>query len=274
MDEIEIMVAETFRHFQSNFSHERAETAPLLNSYQHFSRLRLIPTQPGLIYHLQKTASLFVVRTLVSKNLREDYEKIISAPENYPSLRLLEGGASEVDRKIQFFNLDNHLQAEIIHDQVANRRFPIDEEVMCNLSDPGFSWWLTKKTTGFQLSFTLSVRSEEQTIKLGPLGDQQLAQKRFQQMEGLVHLAGLSLNIENESNRVQFNQGEDIFLDQLRDVFEYGKIGQTMTDLFKLFARRVADRSQLETIWLYLEEIAAIRRFWMQIQNDLENARG
>ena len=269
MDDIEFMVAETFKHFHEHFTAPIEAEIPVFDSIK--EEVNEYPPEPGVLYHLQKTASLFVIRTLVSRNIRDDYEKIMSRPEDYPSLRLLEGGEKEVEKKLRFFILGNHLQAEIIHDQISNRRFPIDEEMMCNLSDPGFSWWLTKKNNGFQLSFTFSVTTENATVKLGPIGDQQLAMKTFQQMESLMNEAGLNLNIQNESNRVQFNEGEELLLEELKDLFEFGVMGEGMTKLFKILARRISDHSKLENLWLYFQEIAAMRRFWVQIQYDLGN---
>lgn len=269
MDDIELMVSETFKHLQETFN-DSLDTDEL-TMREEISEVNEFPAEPGLLYHLQKTSSLFVIRTLVSQNIREDYVKILANPENYPSLRLLEGGPDDIEKKLRFFMLDNHLQAEIIHDQICNRRFPVNEEMMCNLSDPGFSWWLTNKANGFQISFTLSVTSEDSTVKLGPIGDQQLALRSFQTMETLMQEAGLELNIQNETNRVQFNDGEAFLLEELKDLFEYGVISEEMVDLFKILARRTSDHSQLETLWLYFQEIAAMRRFWIQVQYDLGN---
>ena len=269
MDFIELMVAETFKHLHENFAPAVTVPLPLIPAIE--DEINEYPAEPGLLFHLQKSASLFVIRTLVSRNIRDDYQKIIDHPEDYPSLRLIEGGPVDVEKKLRFFMLENHLQAEIIHDQISNRRFPIDEESMCNLSDPGFSWWLTKKLNGFQISFTLSVSSGDDTVKLGPIGDQQMALRSFQQMENLMQKAGLDLNIQNESNRVQFNDGEQFLLEELKDLFEFGVVGEGMIKLFKLLARRIGSHSQLETLWLYLQEIAAMRRFWIQIQYDLSN---
>jgi hypothetical protein len=268
MDDIEMMVSETFKHFHSNYpqAEEISNTHVVIESNENE-----YPSGSGIIYHLQKTTSLFVIRTFVSQNIREDYLRISQNPEDYPSLRLLEGGGENLEKKLRYFILENHLQAEIIHDQIANRRFPVNEEMMCNLSDPGFSWWLTNKTNGFQISFTLSVGSDDDTVKLGPVGDHQLALRSFQQMENLMQEAGLNLNIQNEINRVQFNDGEDFLLEELKDLFEFGVLGEGMTNLFKLLARRISDHSQLETLWLYLQEIAAMRQFWIQIQYDLGN---
>lgn len=271
MDDIEFMVAETFKHLRENFHSTTMVESSTTFDESASEYENELPVEPGLIYHLQKSTSLFVIRSFVSRNIREDYQKILETPEDYPSLRLLEGGREGVEKKMRFFILDNHLQGEIIQDHISNRRFPIDEEMMCNLSDPGFSWWLTKKNNGFQLSFTLSVNSDASTVKLGPIGDQQLALKSFQQMEALMTEAGLDLNIENESNRVQFNNGEELLLEELKDLFEYGVMGEGMTHLFKLLARRISDHTKLESLWFYFQEIAAMRRFWIQIQYNLSN---
>lgn len=274
MDDIEFMVSETFKHLHQNYPTAPVEpeiVVPVVAVVED-EEVNELPSEPGVLYHLQKSTSLFVVRTIVSKNIRDDYEKIMQSPEDYPSLRLLENGLDNIEKKLRFFILESHLQAEIIHDQICNRRFPVNEEMMCNLSDPGFSWWLTKKDDGFQLSFTLSVSEQEEPVKLGPIGDHQLALKSFQNMETLMQSSGLSLNIQNETNRVQFNDGEEFLLEELRDLFEYGVVGEGMGNLFKLLARRISDHSELETLWLYFQEIAAMRRFWIQIQYDLGNA--
>ena len=147
----------------------------------------------------------------------------------------------------------------------------MNEEMMCNLSDPGFSWWLTKKSQGFQLAFTMSVASDENTIKLGPLGDRELALKNFQQLEALVTSAGIEMNIQNETNRVQFTDCEEFILEELKDVFEFGVMTQTLKDLFKIINRKIKNDSTLQTTWYYLQELAAMRRFWIQIQYDLNS---
>lgn len=270
MDEIQLLVEETYKHYERFFeTGEIAPSAPM--PVQIDDEAASFPEGPGVIYHIQKSTSVFVIRTMVSENIREDYFKILEAPEDYPSLRLLESGDEDVQSRLKFFMVENQGEAEIIHDQLHNRRFPIHEEMMCNLSDPGFSWWLTKKEDGFQLSFTMSV-APENTIKLGPLGDKELALRNFQTFESLVSSAGIDINIQNETNRVQFTDCEEFILEELKDIFEFGVITQTLKDLFKILARRSQDVTQLEGCWFYLHELAAMRRFWIQIQFDLNPA--
>lgn len=268
MDEIELLVAETFRHFHENFEQTEANSSSPLSNGQIEEREEL-PEGPGVIYHIQKSTSVFVVRTFVSMNIGHDFQKILKRPEDYPSLRLLENGTEDLGNKLKFFLVENPSEAEIIHDQLHNRRFPMFEEMMCNLSDPGFSWWLTKKPSGFQISFTMSVSEDGNTIKLGPLGDRELALRNFQSFEGLVTSAGLEMNIQNELNRVQFSDCEEFLLEELKDVFEFGVVTDTLKDLFKILARKGANSSRLEEAWFYLHELAAMRRFWIQIQFDL-----
>lgn len=272
MDEIELLVEETYRHCQHRFPEGTDDSEGEMGMRDEIEVKEVLPDCAGVIYHIQKTTSVFVIRTFVSRSIRLDYQLIMEKPEEFPSLRLLEGGTEELIHRLRFFLVENPHQAEIIHDQLNNRRFPVNEEMMCNISDPGFSWWLSSKGKGFQISFTLSVTDEAGTVKLGPLGDQQIALRNFQSLEGIITGAGLELSMENEMNRVQFAEGEEILMEELRDLFEYGVVSDSMTDLFKLLAARGdKDISTLETTWFYLQELAAMRRFWIQIQYDLSS---
>lgn len=270
MDDMGMLVAETYRHFSQNFQGAELEyeSAPEVIHQESGAQEFELPSEPGVLYHIQKSTSVFVVRTLASHNIREDYLKIAENPEDYPSLRLIDGEKNLTSEKLRFFIVDHVSQAEIIHDQINNRRFPIFEEHMCNLSDPGFSWWMSKKGNGFHISFNLSVASEN-SVKLGPLGDQQLATHAFHQLGDLLCNSGLPINIQNEINRIQFSEGESFLMDEFQDLFELGVIGAGLTDLFKLLARRRQNATVLETTWFYLQELASIRRFWIQIQYDL-----
>jgi len=271
MDEIELLVEETYRHFHDNFNEESDMWMPaskvINQDYSSF------PEMPGVIYHVQKSKSIFVVRTLVSQNIRSDYTNIIERPDEYPSLRLVDNLDKNTQRFLKFFIVENPSEAEIIHDQLHNRRFPIDEEMVCNISDPGFSWWLTKKDNGFQISFTMSVSTDEKTVKLGPLGDRELAVRKFKELEELITSSGININIQNEMNRVQFNGSEDFLIEELKDLFEFGVITETLKSLFMIFANKGIDNSLVEENWYYLHELSSMRRFWIQIQYDLNSEK-
>lgn len=267
MDDIELLVQETFKHFHTNF--QKSEEVPSARPEAGVLHPGL-PTDPGVIYHIQKSTSVFVIRTLVSQNIREDYLKILENPEEYPSLRLIESDVNEIESHLKFFIVENQYQAEIIHDQLNNRRFPKNEEMMCNLSDPGFSWWMTMKEGRLQVSFNLSSFTEDGTTKLGPLGDRELALKSFIQFAELLNRSGLPLSVQNEPNRVVFEEEENLLIEDIQDFFEMGVVGDGMKDLFRLLAKKSMDDGSVETLWYYFHELASIRRFWIQIQYDLD----
>ncbi len=44
-----------------------------------------------------------------------------------------------------------------------------------------------------------------------------------------------------------------------------------MTELFKLLSKKADSDGTLESLWYYFQELASIRRFWIQVQYDLES---
>lgn len=276
MDDIQFLLSETFSHFSKNFPETDVElTNPDSLSFQwenkHESEEGKLPQTHGLLYHIQKSTSMFVVRTFVSSNIRQDYELILKSPENYPSLRLIDLEKDEdLSSKLRFFVVENPCHAELIHAYVNNRRFPRFEESVCNISDPGFSWWMVKKQNKFQVALTLSLSVESGMTKLGPLGDHQLALKNMSMFESLLNEVGLPLNFQMETNRFSVEGAdEDLLMDDLRDLFEFGVIGADLANLFRLLAIKLPNDPRLESTWFYFEELAAMRRFWIQTFYDL-----
>ncbi len=274
MDDIQFLLSETLSHFDKNFPEADAEaTNPDEFSFQWENEVSEgeLPESAGLLYHIQKSASMFVIRTFVSTNLRADYDQVLKSPENYPSLRLIDLDKDEdISSKLRFFVVENPCHAEIIHEYVNNRRFPRFEESVCNLSDPGFSWWMVKKENKFQVALTLSLSAENGMIKLGPLGNHQLALKNLSNFESLLSDVGLPLNFQMETNRFSVEgSDEDMLMDDLRDLFEYGVIGDDLANLFRLLAIKLPNDPRLETTWFFFEELAAMRRFWIQTFYDL-----
>lgn len=264
MDDISLLLQETYKHFDQHFASKQCEEITEDSIVEVVNAE--IPTTAGILYHIQRNKGVFVLRLMKSSNLRADFTAITQHPENYPSLRLCSEGAIITPK---FFMMDNILQAEIICDGLHNRRFPVKEELMCNISDPGFSWWLKPKTNGFQICFSMSLGPDENSIKLGPLGDQQLAVRNFRQLEHLVTKAGLNLDVTNEVGRVNFADPGAFLSEELKNLFELGMVGEGLEALFKLLAKRLKQQQDLESSWLYLQELASVRRFWIQVQYDL-----
>jgi hypothetical protein len=268
MDEIELLVEQTYRHFEQKFPHaDLISPSEIIGMRQDWEFN--LPVSPGVIYHVQKSARLFVLRTFVSKNIKHDLSLIMESPENYPSLRLLESGGENIENNLRFFEVDDLYQAEMIHHQVNNRRFPLDEESICNISDPGFSWWQAQFDNGFQISFNLSHNEDQNFLKLGPLGDQKLAMKRFEEFFHLIEKLELNLNFQFDFTKIIFSGDDEFLIHDLEIFFKEGEISDSVHHLFKLLAKSCKDSSSLESLWFYFQELAAMRRFWIKIQEEL-----
>ena len=79
MDYIELMVSETFKHLHENYTHYESDSLSVIPEIE--DEINEYPAEPVILYHLQKSTSLFVIRTLVSQNIRDDYKKIVDHPE-------------------------------------------------------------------------------------------------------------------------------------------------------------------------------------------------
>lgn len=274
MDDIQFLLTETLAHFDKNFQEsEKMEIDPdqFNFSWEAKKNESSLLEAAGLLYHIQKSASLFVIRTFVSRNIRQDYDLVLSNSENYPSLRLVDLESKDsLSQKLRFFVVENACHAELIHEYVNNRRFPRFEENVCNLSDPGFSWWMVKTENRLQVALTLSLSPDTNMTKLGPLGDHQVALKRMSEFESLLNDVGLPLNLQIESQRFAIDAQDEVFLmSDLCDLFSYGVIGEDLTNLFRLLSAKLPNDPRLETSWFYFEELAAMRRFWIQTFYDL-----
>ena len=83
--------------------------------------------------------------------------------------------------------------------------------------------------------------------------------------------SGLMLSIQNEPNRVIFEEEEKLLIQDIQDLFEMGVIGDGLSELFRLLAKKSVESGTMESLWYYFQELACIRRFWIQIQYDLES---
>lgn len=234
-----------------------------------------LPLQaPGVFYHLEKKASTFVVRILDSYDLSLDYPKILKAPENYPSLRLVGDDNFNVKEHLQFFECDLLELARGIKAELANKRFPIFEERVFNVSDPGDSWWVKADSDEIKIFFKLSrTESIDSLVKLGPLGDTKRATEVFNQLYGYFKMifpvkdyssAHGQFSIKSEENHPMFKSFCRILTE--------GDSGFEFWEYLRNLEARSLDKPYLDSLKeanLFLMELANLRRFWMKIQKQL-----
>lgn len=276
IDDIDALVQATFNSDivtgQNPFD---SVSATILNSYNDSEEL---PGQcPGVFYNLEKKVSTFVIRVFKSSDLSEDYSKILNNPENYPSLRLLSDDGREVREKLKFFECDMEELAEEIRSELSNKRFPIYEENIFNVSDPGDSWWVKVDKSELKVFFKLS-RTEcmDELIKLGPLGDTNLAMDKFKKLYGYFRMlfpisdyasAHGQLTIKCENNH------DPIFKDFVK-IFTEGDSGFDFWEYLRKLEMNSLDKPFIDSLRqanFFLMQIANMRRFWIEIQKDLNS---
>jgi len=260
MDDMEYLVQETMR---LNHMLQTGTSRPF--KYQSSK----IPTGPGILYHLQNSGPVFVVRTWVSDDLAKDHATIIRHPEEYPSLKLLTDGGDPSER-LQWFSTQTRNQAEHVHARIGQRRFPRREEDVCNLSDPGFSWWMESSSTTFTLYGKMNW-VKEGLVRLGPLHDVNLATPHWTELATVLSFLPVPLDVITEVSRFQMSgtREHSWLIEEFRRVFTQGEVSDELRDMFVILGKRGALNSQLESCWYFLQESAAARKFWLQIQTQL-----
>jgi hypothetical protein len=218
-----------------------------------------IPQTPGVFYRLEKNPGTFCIKIYPTQNLALTYQE---------DAHLVAETLRAPIEEAAFYQTPNLGIAEILCDQIGKKRFPFEEELVCKISDPGFSWWFKKTTDGFIVSFGAHRgEKEDGRFPVGPLGDRAIANAMMIRLKDF-------LNPFIDRNRTQFSDGH------LSWSFKTGGAGLRKT-LEKLFLQGVESdlasyipyTSEGRTLMLYLRELAHIRKFWIEIELGLDDKK-
>ncbi len=224
------------------------------------------PEAPGVVYHLQIGVSTFAIRAIATADIDET---MIYLRSGEPSLlAALKLSASEDEfqdlSNIGFFETESLELAQMVTDQLANRRFPRIEDQLCNLSDPGFSWWLKEEENKFTIYYkSHGLGREERFLKLGPVGDRMIHSKRMQSLRPL--LQGLFPIKEWVSTDKVFSVecvGNHPGFELFKRLFTHG---QWPKDHAAFGANRLG-----VTLYLHLQEVSTMRAFWAQVDSEVK----
>ena len=278
IDDIDAMVQATFHKTHESLGKSPFDGVELSNSISFISNTtEELPDQcSGVFYNLEKKVSTFVIRIFVSQDLSIVYPKILENPENYPSLRLLSDDGIEVKEKLQFFECDMPELAMQIKKELSNKRFPNFEEHVLNISDPGDSWWVKPDEGELKVFFKLSrTETMDTLIKLGPLGDTDIAMKKFKKLYGYFKLLFPVSDYASAHGQLTIKcdfANDPIFKDFVK-IFTHGDSGFDFWDYLRRLEMDSQDKPYIESLKqanLFLMEIANMRRFWMKIQEELD----
>jgi hypothetical protein len=223
-----------------------------------------LPQGAGLLYRIEKGQSTFCLRILPCHNIESSYSKIESGESS--QRKILKLNEEDALDEVSFFETFDYALAEVLTDQFANRRWPYHEEQVCNISDPGHSWWmhLDEQNGIFKIYFRIqSIETHKNLIQLGPIADLKLAQFCFRDAQALFS----SLFPVEE-----FSLSDKYLLVKTFDVGSQNF--QKLASLFltgdsHVLGTKTPANAQMKTLHLFLRELALSRKFWMDLTHKL-----
>lgn len=266
LDDISFLVQETFKEVEKN-----RKAGNLFGQF--FQSKENLPEEDsaGVLFHIQKNSATFVVRIHASSDLRNDYLAALKHPDLYPTLRFEE--EDNVKDSLCYFECDSINIAKTIKERLGNKRFPIFEEQVFNISDPGDSWWLKKDGKKLSIFFKLShTERMANLIKLGPLGDAEKNMDIFSKLYGYFQML---FPVEDYSSAFgQFSMSpkneDDVIFNEIVSILSHGEMSfeflEKLRNLEVLHGHE-AYAEDLKQANYFLIELAQLRRFWKEIQS-------
>ncbi|WP_127714749.1 hypothetical protein [Halobacteriovorax sp. HLS] len=217
------------------------------------------PTGTGLVFCLDQSVSTFCVRGVQTHNINQTIHDLMCEDENL--LKRLKIRDKQDLSNVHYFETKSIEQAEIISEYIINRRFPIHEEMVCNLSDPGFSWWYESNDNGFNVFFKAqSVNRDTDYVRLGPIGDRRIAAKKLAMCESLLkkYFSIAEYSSTEKSFEIRAVNPTDKNYLMFKNIFENGS--------YHFDFDKTSLCLEHQRLALFLEEIAVVRGFWISIE--------
>ncbi len=217
------------------------------------------PNSPGVIFRIDSGKNTFCVRGFSTDNIKFQLDAL-----EFESNKLMLLKANSISDKIYFFETKTYEVAEMIKDQIINRRFPLQEDSVCNISDPGYSWWMDISPGRFEIFFkSHAVNREEKFLKLGPIGDAKIAMIRLNQAHALLRSAfPLSeYSCSEKSFAVSCSKPDHSSFIAFQNIFSRGE-NNSLPENFP-------ENTIGKTLYCYFLEIATLRKFWIDVESKL-----
>lgn len=217
------------------------------------------PLAPGIIFRIDRGTNTFCVRGFTTENINYQLKAL-----PYESAKLMLLKAQNENDNIFYFETKTFEVAEIIKDQIINRRFPIQEDAVCNISDPGYSWWMDVTPGRFEIHFkSNSIQRAEKFVKLGPVGDSKIAMLRLNQAHALLRSSFplTEFSCTDKSLVVATSKPDHSSFLSFQNIFLQGE-NHTCPENFP-------DNSTGKTLYFYFLELATLRKFWIEVEAKL-----
>ena len=230
----------------------------------------LYPETPGVIYKIHNGPSTFCVRGYTTHNIKEAFVDLLDHESTKrPILKLAQDDDSGT---VLFFETNTFELAEAVREQIINRRFPHQEDAVCNISDPGFSWWMDEsshnengiKQGRFEIFFkSHGINRADKYIQLGPIGDGSVAALRMNQAKTLLRSSFpiSEFSCDDKSITVASQKPDHLGFISFKNIFLEGINNTTMENF--------PDNSMGRTLFYYFHELAIVRKFWIEVKTKL-----
>lgn len=226
--------------------------------------LPLAPAGPGLLFKIEKGSQTFCIRGFATDCIEQSLLDVESGEVNARA-KLKFRDENDFDH-LNFFEIPSFDLAFRIQNNLFNRRFPINESLVCNLSDPGFSWWLNDSEDGFELFFqTYQILGNENFLSIGPIGDQFKAVQRLHAAENTLRkfFPIKEFSCDDKSFKIVPCDPENKKYQQFLDLLYRGE-----KDFLSEFFPQDTDE---QVLYDYLLELASMRSLWINVEEILED---
>lgn len=221
------------------------------------------PTCPGLIYKIEKNLNTFCIKAIPVESISSGMKSAMRR-DNFSVNRLKITDESDLEN-ILFFETKSFENAELLMDLVANKRFPYYDDGFYNIGDPNQFWWFEDRGNSFAVYFTSQRRELDpgtKLMKLGPIGDGDLAQLRWNKsLSFFKSLFPVSEFSCDDRSLIVGSTNNSINFDGLKKIFS---CGDNFLDKISLEGVSIT-----RTLYYYLQEISYARKFWIQIEGNL-----
>jgi len=218
-----------------------------------------VPAKPGLVFRVEKGRNTFCLRGKASSNMKESIRELLSSDEAFTSLFKMETVALSQLRYVE--TIDESVAAAAVP-LFINRRFTYNEEMICNLSDPGFSWWLSLGDHALKIYFkNQGIDSSANLMRLGPMIDKRELTSRLNQF---VPFLTKIFKLEEFSSD---DKALVISTDKPCESFEI--FSEIFTKGINNFDESlVADGFLDPDLYILCEELAFARRLWLVVEGE------
>ncbi|MDD4972851.1 MAG: hypothetical protein PHY93_00790 [Bacteriovorax sp.] len=230
-----------------------------------FTQARFLPETPGVIYKIDNSCSTFCIRGYSASNIREAFKELANT-QSAKRIILKLGESTALDA-VEFFETKSLELAEAVREQTINRRFPHQEDALCNLSDPGFSWWMNIEESAsdrFEIFFrSHGINRADKYIQLGPIGDGSVAALRMNQARTLLRSSFpiSEFSCDDKSFTVASSKPDHLSFISFKNIFLEG-VNHTELENFP-------DNGVGRTLYYYFHELAIVRKFWIEVKTKL-----